>query len=199
MRLSSITIDADGSPCGYVAWYNHHSNISRIRNVRPVQKHDRYGIQRMEMIAIYFALSDNLLHVQNRSGQKRKRNHLIINIRSDSKSTVEQLQGISEIRDNLIQRIFLAISNLLRRVSYKIVFNHLDRTRNIAGLLLERRNRREKEKHFMNDYEVNGLDFFRTIPSTYCYLSKIWQDPCALGANAISKTKNIRALSSAAT
>jgi hypothetical protein len=65
---------------------------------------------------------------------------LVINIRSDSKTSVEQLQGISEVRDSLMQRICAAIKKLLERMmSFMIIFNHLDRTRNIAGLLLEQR------------------------------------------------------------
>ena len=63
LRLSSITIDADGSPSGYIAWYNHSANLSRIRALLPSLKNDRYGVQRMEMLAIYFALADNQRHI----------------------------------------------------------------------------------------------------------------------------------------
>lgn len=145
MRLSSITIDADGSPSGYIAWYNHFTNASRIRMLKPSVRNDRYGVQRMEMLAIYFALADNQRNIMKiANGQRKKR--VVINIRSDSKTSVEQLQGISEVRDGLIRRICLAIRNLLERISYMIVFNHLDRTRNIAGLLLEQRRRKEEER-----------------------------------------------------
>ena len=152
MRLSSITIDADGSPSGYIAWYNHSANLSRIRALRPSLKNDRYGVQRMEMLAIYFALADNQRHIRHLAeGQKKKR--LVINIRSDSKTSVEQLQGISEIRDSLMKRICSSIRKLLDRMAYMTVFNHLDRTRNIAGLLLERRRRKEEERRLTHLYE----------------------------------------------
>lgn len=152
MRLSSITIDADGSPSGYIAWYNHSANLSRIRALRPSLKNDRYGVQRMEMLAIYFALADNQRHICHLAeGQKKKR--LVVNIRSDSKTSVEQLQGISEIRDSLMKRICSAIRKLLDRMAYTTVFNHLDRTRNIAGLLLEQRRRKEEERRLAHLYE----------------------------------------------
>lgn len=94
----------------------------------------------MEMLAIYFALADNLRHIHRLAqGQRKKR--LVINIQSDSKTSVEQLQGISEVRDSLMQRICTAIHKLLDRMSYMIVFNHLDKAKNIAGLLLCSRSR----------------------------------------------------------
>jgi len=55
-------IDVDGSPSGYIAWYNHYTGTSRIRMIRPAVKNDKFGVQRMEMLAIYFALVDNRLH-----------------------------------------------------------------------------------------------------------------------------------------
>jgi hypothetical protein len=60
----------------------------------------------MEMLAIYFALADNQWQIKRMaSNQRKKQQQLVINIRSDSKTSVEQLQGISEIRDSLMQRI----------------------------------------------------------------------------------------------
>jgi hypothetical protein len=63
----------------------------------------------MEMLAIYFALADNQWQIKKRmaSNQRKKQQQqqLVINIRSDSKTSVEQLQGISEIKDSLMQRI----------------------------------------------------------------------------------------------
>lgn len=145
MRLSSIAIDADGSPSGYIAWYNHSTNASRIRALRPSIRNDRYGVQRMEMLAIYFALADNQRNIRRMAeGQRKKR--VVVNIRSDSKTSIEQLQGISEVRDSLMQRVYTAIRHLLERMSYTIVFNHLNRTHNIAGLLLEQRRRKEEER-----------------------------------------------------
>lgn len=74
MRLSSIvTIDADGSPSGHIAWYNHMNNLSRIHPLHPWAKNDRYGVQRMEMLAIYFALADNQGHISRLSEGPRKR------------------------------------------------------------------------------------------------------------------------------
>jgi hypothetical protein len=62
----------------------------------------------MEMLAIYFALADNQWQIKRMASNQRKKQQqqqLVINIRSDSKTSVEQLQGISEIRDSLMQRI----------------------------------------------------------------------------------------------
>src|ERR1044072_9043635 len=89
LHLSNIMIDVDGSLSGYIAWYNHYTGTSRIRMIRPAVKNDKFGVQRMEMLAIYFALVDNRLHfkrVSKRLGKKRPQ-QLIIDVRSDSKST----------------------------------------------------------------------------------------------------------------
>ncbi|HZI71950.1 MAG TPA: hypothetical protein VFD60_12385 [Nitrososphaeraceae archaeon] len=52
---------------------------------------------------------------------------------------------MSEIRDKMLYG--RAIKKLLLRMTrYTIFFNHLARSRNIAGLLLERRSRKEKEQ-----------------------------------------------------
>jgi hypothetical protein len=55
----------------------------------------------MEMLAIYFVLADNQHQIISRIVvcRQRKKKHFIVNIRSDSKTNVEQLQGISGIRD----------------------------------------------------------------------------------------------------
>lgn len=153
MRVASIiTIDADGSPSGYIAWYNHSTNLSKIRALRPALKNDKYGVQRMEMLAIYFALADNLRHIHRFAACQRKKK-LIVNIRSDSKTSVEQLQGISEVRDSLMRRICAAIRKLLGRMAHRTVFNHLERTKNIAGLLLEQRRRKQEERRMLYRYE----------------------------------------------
>jgi hypothetical protein len=132
LHLSSITIDADGSPSGYVAWYNRSTNLGRIRALRPFLRNDRYGVQRMEMLAIYFALTDNQRQIRRAAEGSRKK-RIVVNIRSDSKTSVDQLQGVSEVRDSMMQRICAAIRNLLDRMAYMIVFNHLERAKNIAG------------------------------------------------------------------
>jgi len=142
-------IDADASPSGYIAWYNHYSECSRVRAVRPVQKNERFGVQRMEMLAIYFALADNLRDI--RRIHKTRKRRVVIAIRSDSKSTVEQLQGLSQIRDTLMRRIFFAIAKLLAKVRYIILFDHLNRSYNKAGHLLEQRRRKEVKEKISGD------------------------------------------------
>lgn len=146
MQLHSIVIDADASPSGSIAWYNHYTETSRIRNIRPTTKNEKFGVQRMEMLAIYFAIADNLTNIVKMSGGRRKKRRVIIAVRSDSKSTVEQLRGLCEIRDSLMKRIKDGIAKLLSKIKYTLVFDHLDRSRNIAGLLLEQKRRKEREK-----------------------------------------------------
>jgi hypothetical protein len=93
----------------------------------------------MEMLAIYFAFADNIRNIRRKTSKQRK-GRVIIAVRSDSKSTVEQLRGLSQIRDAVMRRIFFAIANLLAKVRQTIiVFSHLKRSYNIAGLLLEQR------------------------------------------------------------
>lgn len=76
-------------------------------------RNDRYGIQRMEMLAIYPALADSRPEIQRRisaetGGTKNLRHSA--NFRNDSKTCVNQLQEVSKIRDASIQRICNAIS-----------------------------------------------------------------------------------------
>ncbi len=176
LRLSSITIDADGSPSGYIAWYNHSTDDHKIQFLRPSPKNEKFGVQRMEMLAIYFALVENQHQIVRIAESQEKRQQwlhqqdpLVVNIRSDSKTSIEQLQGISQIRDAVLQRICSAIKKLLERMPYLIFFHHLERTRNIAGLLLEQRRRKEEEKLLMYQYEkyyyhdINRLREFMLI------------------------------------
>jgi hypothetical protein len=160
LRLSSITIDADGSPSGYIAWYNHSTDDHKIQLLRPSPKNEKYGVQRMEMLAIYFALVENQhqigriaksREIRQRQGQHQQQ--LVVNIRSDSKTSIEQLRGISQVRDAVLQRICSAIKKLHERLPYMIIFHHLERNRNIAGLLLEQRRRKEEEKSLIYQYE----------------------------------------------
>lgn len=132
LRILNIAIDADGSPSGYITWHNYSTNKSKIRTVRPSIKNERFGVQRMEMLAIYFAIVDNL-----RAFKKLKRTRQIIIVRSDSKSTIEQLNEKTEIKDNLIQRIYRSIKRMLDKVTYTIVFNYQSRTENLAGKIIE--------------------------------------------------------------
>ncbi|HZI71949.1 MAG TPA: hypothetical protein VFD60_12380 [Nitrososphaeraceae archaeon] len=86
MHLSNIIIDVDGSSSGYTAWYNHFTGNSRIRKVRPAVKKDKFGVKRMEMLAIYFALVDHRLHFKTMSKNTKKKQQglqqLILGIRS---------------------------------------------------------------------------------------------------------------------
>lgn len=142
-----LFIDADGSPTGHIAWYNHFTKTNLIRSLRPAIKNDRFGVQRMEMLAIYFAIADNHKHFQKPLRKKRGRvRRVIINIRSDSKSTIEQLKGICEIRDKILSRIYERINGLLNYMSYQISFKYVQRTNNMAGLLLEKRRGEKKER-----------------------------------------------------
>jgi ribonuclease HI len=132
VRSLNIAIDADGSPSGYVSWYNHFYNKSKIRVLRPSIKYERYGVQRMEMLAVYFAILDNLKGIK-----KLKRRKKTIIVRSDSKSTIEQLNNKSGIRDDIIRRIHNSITRILAKVSCNLIFYHLNRTNNMAGKILE--------------------------------------------------------------
>ena len=132
MRVLNIAIDADGSPSGYISWHNYFTKKSKIRHIKPSPKDERFGVQRMEMLAIYFAIVDNI-----KSFKKLKRTRQIIIIRSDSKSAIDQLNKKKDIKDNIIQRIYSSIKRKLDSISYTIVFDHLKRTNNIAGKILE--------------------------------------------------------------
>jgi hypothetical protein len=148
--LSRITIDADGSPSGYIAWYNYSNGKTGFKVLRPPAKNERYGVQRMEMLAIYFALADNQRQIETLASKKRR---VIVNIRSDSKTCIEQLQGLSKLRDAVLQRICLSIRKLLDKMAYMIIFKHLERAKNHAGLLLEQRRRKEIEKYLLHQYQ----------------------------------------------
>jgi hypothetical protein len=147
-------IDADASHCGYVAWHNHHTGYSRVRTVRPVSKNEKFEVQRMEMLAIYFALADNLRNIRKNPSKWRKR-LVIIAVRSDSKSTVEQLRGACQIRDTKMRRIFFAITNLIAKVrQIVIVFSHLKRSYNTAGLLLDQRKMNGEKWKMLEDFNM---------------------------------------------
>lgn len=97
------------------------------------------------MLAVYFALADNLLEIKKAASPGKNR-HVAIAIRSDSKSTVDQLLGVSAIRDSVMRRIFHAIGKLLTKIRCTITFDHLERSHNIAGLLIEQKRRKEREE-----------------------------------------------------
>ena len=132
--MNEILIDVDGSPRGYVAWYNHSTNNSMIRTTRSLPKNIKFGVQRTEMIAIYYALKDNIEVLSGKISGKKK---IRIDVRSDSRSTIEQLQGISRIRDKKLLVMFKRIMRLLLRNGLRIVFHYVQRNMNIAGVILD--------------------------------------------------------------
>ncbi len=133
MRVLNIAIDADGSPSGYISWHNHFNKQSKIRSIKPSLKNEKFGIQRMEMLAIFFAISDNL-----KIFKKIKKTRQIFIIRSDSRSTIEQLNNKAQINDKIIQKIYESIKRMLQKISFIIIFDHLNRAKNRAGRLLEK-------------------------------------------------------------
>lgn len=135
MRNIHIAIDVDGSPSGYISWHNHFQNKIKIRTLKPYKKNERFGVQRMEMLAVYFAISDNLKTIRKKL--KRKGKKKIIVIRSDSKSTIEQLNRRSKVKDDIIKRIYNSIIRIMEKVSCVLVFYYLRRNNNKAGKLLE--------------------------------------------------------------
>lgn len=168
----------DGSPSGYIAWYNYHTNASRIRTIHPLVKNDRFAVQRMEMLAIYFAIRDNSFHFANIVEKKKmllqkqrgpEQQLFTIDIRSDSKSTVEQLCGLSEIRNIMLQRIYRAIKRALNEITfrYAVIFTYLKRTRNIAGLMLEQLGRKRREQLIISTSFSNMAKYSRStaLPS----------------------------------
>ena len=132
--MNEILIDVDGSPRGYVAWYNHSTNNSMIRTTRSLPKNIKFGVQRAEMIAIYYGLKDNIEVLSGKISGKKK---IRIDVRSDSRSTIEQLQGISRIRDKKLLVMFKRIMRLLLRNGLRIVFHYVQRNMNIAGVILD--------------------------------------------------------------
>jgi hypothetical protein len=133
LRSINIAIDVDGSPSGFISWHNHFFNKSKIRILRPSIKNEKHAVQRMEMLAVYFAILDNL-----KGFKKLRRIKKTIIVRSDSKSTIEQLNKRSNIRDDLIRRIHNSILRILSKVSCNLIFDYLNRTKNKAGKILEK-------------------------------------------------------------
>jgi hypothetical protein len=85
-------------------------------------------------------------------------------VRSDSKSTVDQLLGLCAIRDLLMQKIFRAIAKLLAKIRCTIRFDHLGRSNNMAGLLIEQKRRREREiQMVLEKTDLYGIPNMATI------------------------------------
>lgn len=101
------------------------------------------------MLAVYFALSENLIAIKKAIKRGRKSRRVTICVRSDSKSTVDQLLGLCAVRDLLMQRIFRAIAKLLARIRCTITFDYLGRSNNMAGLLIEQKRRKERESQMV--------------------------------------------------
>jgi aminopeptidase C len=135
LRNIQIAIDVDGSPSGYISWHNHFQNKSKVRTLKPYKKNEKYGVQRMEMLAVYFAISDNLKAFATKLKKKGKRK--VIVIRSDSKSTIEQLNKRSKVKDEIIKRVYNSIVKILGKIPCTLVFDYLRRTNNKAGKILE--------------------------------------------------------------
>lgn len=152
-RNIHIAIDVDGSPSGYISWHNHFQNKSKIRTLKPYKKNERFGVQRMEMLAIYFAISDNLKTFRKKL--KRKDKKKIIIIRSDSKSTIEQLNKRSKVKDAIIKRIYNSIIKILEKISCTLVFDYLRRTSNKAGKILELLRRENKYYNMATNKKIN--------------------------------------------
>ncbi len=172
MLLSGITVDADGSPSGHVAWYNHSTNSSRIRFLRPSWSKQKFGVERMEMLAVYFAIADNKRHIGSLAGLRGNDKQMLVQIRTDSKTSVEQLLGLSETRDAIIQRIISAIKTMLGSMSQMITFHYLERTRNIAGLLLEQRKRKQMEELLLyQDQWQYSMNVIRGLDANLCSLA----------------------------
>jgi hypothetical protein len=153
LRNIHIAIDVDGSPSGYISWHNHFQNKSKIRTLKPYKKNERFGVQRMEMLAVYFAISDNLKTFQKKL--KRKDKKKIIIIRSDSKSTTEQLNKRSKVKDAIIKRIYNSIIKILEKISCTLVFDYLRRTSNKAGKILDLLRRENKDYNMATNKKIN--------------------------------------------
>jgi len=111
-----------------------------IRIIQPLVKNLKFGVQHVEMAAVYYGVRDNVetfLKVRN-----PKRRKIYVDVRSDSKSTIEQLQGLSRIRDRKLLKIAKSIMKMLSRFKLQIVFNHVKRNKNMAGYILDLQRRK---------------------------------------------------------
>jgi hypothetical protein len=118
----------------------------------------------MEMLAVYFALSENLIAIKKAIRRGRKGRRVTICVRSDSKSTVDQLLGLCAVRDLLMQRIFRAIAKLLARIRCTITFDYLGRSNNMAGLLIEQKRRKERESQMaLESTELYAVSRLMTV------------------------------------
>ncbi len=92
------------------------------------------------MVAIYYGLKDNIKPLlESKTSGRRK---ICIDVRSDSRSTIDQLHGASKIRDWKLLKIIRSVMKLLLNKTMSIVFNHIRRNKNMAGLILDFQRRR---------------------------------------------------------
>ena len=87
------------------------------------------------MITLLLLKAESIIRILK--GTRKLIRRIVVSIRSDSKSTIEQLKGICNSRDKLLLRICDMIHRLLRTISCNIKFKYIQRTNNSAGLLLE--------------------------------------------------------------
>jgi hypothetical protein len=109
----------------------------------------------MEMLAVYFAISDNLKTFRKKL--KRKDKKKIIIIRSDSKSTTEQLNKRSKVKDAIIKRIYNSIIKIMEKISCTLVFGYLRRTSNKAGKILELLRRENKYHNIATNKKLTDI------------------------------------------
>jgi Reverse transcriptase-like len=89
----------------------------------------------VEMAPVYYGLRDNIGPYIKAGRSKRKK--IFVDLRSDSKSTIEQLKGLSKIRGHKLSRITKSIMKILSRIKLKIKFKHVHRNKNMAGQILD--------------------------------------------------------------
>lgn len=107
------------------------------------------------MLAVYFAISDNLKAFKKKL--KRKGKKKIIVIRSDSKSTIEQLNRRSKVKDDIIKRIYNSIIKIVGKISCTLVFDYLRRTNNRAGKILELLRKENKYYNVSTKKKLTGI------------------------------------------
>lgn len=89
----------------------------------------------------------------------------VINIRCVSKSTVGRLQGTSEIRQIVAQKLRNNNETSAKYGILQYITRHLERTRSIAGSLLEQRPRKEKEQFIVLERGYTKAFTFRSYIS----------------------------------
>lgn len=140
-----LCIDADGSPTGFVAWYNHRTDICRIRNLRPmIKKLKLRSTEDGNVGYLFCSPRQSRIFYSSKNTKRRSSKKLNIQIRSDSKSTIEQLSGVCEIKDSILERIYNSINVLCKRIPRSIRFTHVKRNKNIAGIILEEKRQKAR-------------------------------------------------------